>query len=148
MKTTKILWAEILAIDTSRQALRSFGLTVGSVFLGIGMVLWWRHEWSAGVAEYWLWGIGGGLVVFGALLPALLRPIYQVWMGVAVVLGFFMTKVILTLVFFVAVMPIGLFLRVLGKDLLNKKQTPGGNHSYWVSREEADVSPERLTKYY
>ncbi len=141
------LWEEIKHVDTSKKALRSFGLLVGAILLGIAAYLWWQHAWEAGTAEYFLSGLGGALVLFGLILPRLLLPLYRVWMGLAVVLGFVMTRVILTLVFFLTVLPIGLLLRLFGKDLLHRRLDSSAP-SYWVRKEPHLTGPERLERYY
>ncbi len=147
METLRMLWQEIREIDTSRKALRSFGWVVGAVLLGIAAVVWWRRDWTATGAVVWLGGIGGALVALGLLAPALLRPLYRVWMALAVVLGFVMTRVILTLVFYLVLTPIGLLLRLFGKDPLHRRLDPNAP-SYWLEKTYDDESPERLEKYY
>ena len=96
---------------------------------------------------YWLGGIGGALVVLGLLVPAVLKPVYRVWMALAIVLGFVMTRVILSLIFFLAFMPIGLIWRVLRKDPMRRRLDPAVG-SYWIEKDYHDASPKRLEKYY
>lgn len=141
------LWQEIKAIDTGRKALRSFGWLVGAVLLGIAAFLWWRHDWTPTTATYVLAGLGAALVVLGTLAPVVLRPLYRVWMALALVLGFIMTRVILTLVFYLLVTPIGLALRLFGKDSMHRKLDPEAS-SYWIEKEYIDASKARLEKYY
>lgn len=141
------IWQEIQAVDTSRKALRSFGWLVGAVLLGIGVFMLWRKDWTATTAVSIVGGLGALLVLSGTLAPAILKPIYRVWMALAVVLGFVMTRVILTLVYFLVLTPIGLVLRLFGKDLLDRKLDPRAD-SYWKRKEYLDDSPARLEKYY
>lgn len=143
----KILWDEIRSIDTSRKALRSFGLLVGGVVLAIAAVVLWRKGWSPGMAVYVLSGIGGMLVLLGATIPLALKPIYTAWMALAVVLGYIMTRVILTLVFYLVVTPIGLIMRAVGRDPLSRKLDPEAP-SYWLEKTYQDDSAARLEKYY
>ncbi len=138
---------EIRALDTGRKALRSFGVVVGGVFVGIAALAVWRHEgmltpWAAGLG-----GVGAALVLLGLVAPAALRLVYQVWMGLAVVLGFIMTRVLLTVVFVLLVVPIGLVLRLLGKDLL-RLHIDRQAESYWLPKEPAGPAAERLRRYY
>lgn len=143
----KILWDEIRSIDTSRKALRSFGLLVGGVVLAIAAVVLWRKGWSPGTAVYVLSAIGGALVLLGATVPSALKPLYSAWMALAVVLGFIMTRVILTLVFYLIVTPIGLIMRAVGRDPLNRKLDADAR-SYWLEKTYQEDSPARLEKYY
>ncbi len=141
-----IIAGEIRALDTGRRALRSFGLVVGGVFVGIAAVIAWRSggatPWAAGVG-----GLGASLMLLGLAVPGWLRPVYRVWMGLAVVLGFVMTRVLLTLVFVLLVVPIGLGLRLAGKDLLRLRLDPEAA-SYWLPRDAPDPPAERMKRYY
>ena len=143
----KVLLAEIRSIDTSRKALRSFGLLVGGVLLAIAGIVYWRAEWTAVTAVRILGGIGGLLVVLGLVAPTLLKPVHKAWMALAVILGYIMTRVLLTLVYFLAVTPIGLIMKALGKDLLNRKLDREAE-SYWIRKSYPDRSAKRLEKYY
>jgi hypothetical protein len=147
MTALQVIAAEIRALDTSRRALRNFGLVVGGVFAGIAAIIAWRNGWTL---TPWAVGLGGPALVLMALglaAPRVLHPVYTVWMGLAVVLGFVMTRVILTAVFVGLVIPIGLVLRLVGKDLLRLKLDPEAD-SYWLPKEEADPAAERMTRYF
>ena len=138
---------EIRALDVSKKALRSFGYVVGGVLVGVAVFILWRRGWEPGTVVYVLGGIGGALMVLGLVLPVILRPIYRVWMGLAFVLGFIMTRVLLTLVFYLVVTPIGLLLRLFGKDPMQRALKPD-QPSYWIPKPEQDDAPKRLEKYY
>ncbi len=138
---------EIQSLDTSRKALRQFGLVVGGVFVGIAAVVAWRHDWALGAWGMGLLSVGSVLMVLGLGAPKVLRPMYLVWMGLAVVLGFVMTRVLLTVVFVLVMVPIGLVLRLIGKDLLDRRPDPQAA-SYWKPKTYADDSAKRLEKYY
>ena len=141
------LWQEIRAVDTSRKALRSFGLVVGGVFVGIAAIIVWRSGWALTPVAQWLGGPGAVLIVLGLVAPPLLRPLYRVWMGLALVLGFVMTRVLLTLVYYLLLTPIGLLLRLFGKDPMHRHPDPEAS-SYWIPKEYLNEGPERLEKYY
>ena len=138
---------ELKRLDKGPKALRSFGWVVGGVLLGIAAVVVWRNGWTISPVATWLGGIGGALVVLGTLIPVVLRPVYMVWMGLALVLGFVMTRVVLTLVFYVVLTPTGLLLRAFGKDPMHRHPEPEAP-SYWISRTDEDRPPERLERYY
>lgn len=138
---------ELQALDMGRGALRSFGWLVGGVLLLIGGFILWRGGGDPSTVVYVLGGLGGVLVLFGTLLPLVLRPLYTVWMALALVLGFIMTRVLLTLVYFLLVLPIGLALRLAGKDLLDRTLDPAAS-SYWRRKAPLEDDPERLERYY
>src|SRR5262249_2223822 len=112
-----------------RRRLRKFGLTVGGVFLVLALTLFLRHR--RGAFMYAFSGIGGGLVLGGALVPALLAPVERAWMAVAHVLGWINTRILLTAVFFVVFTPISLVLRLIGRDPLDRKRDKS-RPSYWI----------------
>lgn len=138
---------DLRALDTGRKALRSFGLVVGAVLLALALLVTWRQGWAPGTAAYTLAGIGAALVLLGLVAPPVLRPLYRVWMALAFVLGFVMTRVLLTTVFALVVIPTGLLLRLAGRDPLQRKRDPNAR-TYWIRKEPTDTSPERLEKYY
>jgi hypothetical protein len=124
-----MLLQDIREIKTGTVELRKFGVWVGGVFVGIGLLYLYRHR----PVYPWFLGPGIFLMVFGLVAPRLLKLIYLVWMTLAMVMGFVVSHVILTLFFFLVITPIGLIARLAGKDFLSLKldrSTP----SYWVTR--------------
>ena len=142
-----LLWQEIKEVDTSKKALRSFGWVVGGVLLVIAAVVWWRNDFAVTTAVSVLGGIGGALVVLGLTAPVVLKPVYRVWMALAVVMGFIMTRVILSVVYCLVMTPIGLAMRLFGKDPMHRRIDPEAS-SYWIEKSYDEESPDRLEKYY
>jgi hypothetical protein len=123
-------------LKTSERDLRKFGLLVGGVFAVLGLLFLIRHK-----AHYPYFLIPGVvLTVSGAIFPRALRTIYIAWMAVAVVLGFVMAHIILTLFFFLVITPIGLVARLFGKDFLGLK-LDGQAATYWIRREQKSKAP-------
>jgi hypothetical protein len=110
--------------------LRKFGLVVGGVFLGLGLLFLLRHK------PWWPWFVwpGAPLVVLGAILPRSLKWVYVAWMTLAMLMGAVVSTVLLVLLFFLVVTPIGLVARLAGKDFLSLKLQPGAA-SYWILRD-------------
>ncbi len=142
-----MLWQEIRDLDVGKKKVRSFGYLVGGVLIALALVGLWRIGGRFTTAVYALLGAGGALVALGLAAPAVLRPLYRVWMGLALVLGFVMTRVILTLVFFLVVTPVGWIMRALGKDPLRRRPDPSAE-TYWIEKTAPDPSPKRLEKYF
>lgn len=138
---------ELRALDTGRRALRNFGFVVGGVFAAIAVVATWWHggEWTGWVAG--IGAVGATLMVLGLAAPIALRPVYRVWMGLAIALGFVMTRVLLTLVFVLLMLPIGLVLRLIGKDLLSRRIDREAD-SYWIQRSNTKPTGERMERYF
>lgn len=107
---------------------RRFGLGVGGAFLAIAAFVWWRGR--MGAVPY-LAGLGGGLVLAGLLVPTLLGPLYRGWMGLALLLSKVTTPIFMGLVYFIVIMPIGLFMRLIGRRSLVR--VPDGD-GFWIDR--------------
>ena len=128
---------DIKQLKTSDRDLRKFGLLVGGVFALLGLLFLWRHKthWP-----FFLWP-GGVLIAAGIIVPRALKWIYIGWMSLALVLGFVMAHVILTLFFFLIITPIGLVARLFGQDFLRLK-LDRASKSYWIPREKKASTPE------
>jgi len=141
--------AEINELKPETQDFRKTGWTVGGVLLGIAAViafLRWRETGEIYIQPV-LAAIGGVLVVLATIAPKVLRPFYWLWMGLAVVLGFFMSRVILTIFFFLVIVPVGLFFKIIGRDALHRKLDRQGS-TYWIEKEYAIKDRSRLEKFF
>ena len=121
------LLKEINDIPMTQQALRKFGLTLGIAFGILGGFLAWRGR---GTWPYFL-GASGFFFLFGLVLPNALKPFQKVWMTAALLMGWVMSRVILIALFFLVITPIGLILRLAGKDLLDIRMGVQ-RESYWT----------------
>jgi hypothetical protein len=97
---------------------RSFGVSVGTVLCVIALLLIWRGR--IGRAE-WVGGAGLVLLVFGLARPRLLKPVSDVWWKFSAVLGWFNARVLLSIIFFLILTPLGLVWRLTGKDPLARR---------------------------
>ena len=97
--------------------LRQFGLLVGGVFTVIGL---WPLVFRGEPLRLWAIGPGGLLIVLGAILPQVLAPIHKGWMWVGHVLGWINTRILLGIVFYGLVTPIGIVFRLMGKDTMRQ----------------------------
>ena len=101
----------------TRKELRQFGLLVGAVFTVIGL---WPLVFRGEPLRLWAIGIGGLLIAFGGILPQLLAPVHKGWMWVGHILGWINTRILLSIVFYALVTPIGLVFRLMGKDTMRQ----------------------------
>tara|TARA_B100001564_G_C20299543_1_gene516274 strand:+ start:60 stop:470 length:411 start_codon:yes stop_codon:yes gene_type:complete len=120
---------EIKNINTSKKDLRSFGYTIGIILFIISAVLFYYNN----QLYQNLTVIAAIFVLLGVLIPQLLKPIYLVWMTFAVILGWVMTRVILSVIFYLIMTPIGFLSRLLGEDFLALKKIK--SDSYWNHRD-------------
>jgi hypothetical protein len=111
--------------------LRNFGLIVGGVFLIIGM---WPLVWRGEGMRLWALGLGGVLVTLGLLLPAALAPVFKVWMKVGHVLGWINTRIILGILFYGLITPMGMVMRLFGWDAM-RRVLERDAHTYRVVRQ-------------
>ena len=113
-----------------RRELRNFGITIACALAAFGTLALWRGK---GIFPY-LYLASGVFLFFGLVLPLRLRQVHRVWMTLSLAMGWFMTRVILTILFFVVFTPIGVVARLLGKRFLDLG-TDRSQDSYWIPRE-------------
>ncbi len=131
-----MLKEEIKNIKEDKTTLGKFGLTVGTVLLLVGIVLYLTGKSSSVVFG----GVGVLLILFGLILPNILKPLNKIWMTLAVILGWFMSRVILIILFYLIITPIGFLLKIVGKDPLKLKMGKTSS-SYWEQREKKISEP-------
>ncbi len=129
--------AELKALSGTRVELRKFGFTMGAVLWLLAGLLFWKQKPSA----LYFAGIGAGFIVLGIVWPIILKPLYYFWMALAVLMGFVMTRVILTLLYFGMFTPIALLTRLLGKDLLDERWNKNAE-TYWSKRPSVPFDPK------
>jgi len=134
---------EIKSINSSTKELRKFGLTVGIALALIGGLFLWRQR----PYYYYFFILSAAFVFFGIAVPILLWPVQKVWMSLAVLLGWFMTRVILIVLFYLVVTPIGLLARLFDKDFLNLKFDNNAD-SYWISKERIKFEKSSYEKQF
>lgn len=110
------MFNEIPTLD--RKGLREFGLITGALFAGIfGLLLPWKFEWQWPI---WPWLLFAALAAAALIAPMSLRPVYNAWMRFGLVIGSIMSRIILGIVFFLVVTPLGVLMRATGKDPMHR----------------------------
>jgi hypothetical protein len=127
-----------------RRRLRGFGLAALVAFAALGAWVWVRHsiigfalggaaaETAAGV----LWAAAGACGALAAAAPACLRPLYVALSLLGAPIGFVLSYVILAIVYYGILTPIGLAMRLAGRDPLHRKFDRSAG-TYWVRRDGA-----------
>ena len=128
--------------EITNKQLRSFGLTVGGIFAGIG--LWPLVIYSAG-PRWWALIVGGLLILPALVYPTVLFWPHKGWMAVGHVMGWINTRIILSIVFYAVVTPIGIVRGLLGKDPMGRRIRPDLD-SYRIVRKPRPAS--HLTRQY
>jgi hypothetical protein len=99
--------------------LRNFAMTVASLFVVFSGIPLVRHH----PAPAWPLAAGGVLFVWGLLAPATLGPVHRLWAIVGRALGYVNTRILLSCVFFALITPIGLIMRLFGRDPLSRSRS-------------------------
>lgn len=127
-------------VKTDRRTLRNFGFLFGFVFVVVGV---WPVL-DARPPREWALAAAAAFVLVGLLVPGVLGPLYRVWMRLGHLLGTVNTKIILFLVWWVIVTPIGLVRRLVGKDPM-RRAASGGEATYRVPKDALPAkSMERM----
>lgn len=122
--------------NAEKRQLRSFGLIVGGIFALIGI---WPIVIHGAEPRWWSVVLAGALICPALVYPKSLFWPYKGWMALGHVLGWINTRIILGLVFYGVVTPIGIVRRWLGKDPMGKRLRPD-LESYRVVRQSRPAS--------
>lgn len=122
---------------------RKFGLMFASICALAAAYTAYRASWL------WPWcaGASGFFLVSGLFFEPVLRPVYAGWMKFAHVLGWINTRLLLGLFFYLVLTPVALLLRVIGKDLLERRLDRSAR-TYWVKREPVELDQERYERLF
>jgi hypothetical protein len=107
---------------------RSFAFPVGTAFLVLAAIAFWRHP--QGIPWKVLAGLGGALWVAGVVAPGQLGPVYRAWMGFAHALSKVTTPIFMGVVFYLVMTPIGLLMRLIGRRPMVHAERNG---SFWIA---------------
>ena len=110
---------------------RNFGLVFFIVFLILGF---WPII-NAGEIKIWLVVISLIFLVLGMMKSKLLTPLNKLWFKFGIFLGAIISPIVMGLVYFLVVAPIGIFMRLLGKDLLKTRKVKNTS-TYWIKRDK------------
>ncbi len=123
---------DIKSVGCGSRRLKSFGLTMAALGIAVASWMWWQDSAT------WPWLATASLVLAGVGLaaPSVLRPLYRIWMTFAIILGWIMTRVLLTIVFYLGLTPTALLARLVGKKFLDLGPDPNRD-SYWVATEQS-----------
>ena len=117
---------------------RNFGLVFFIIFLIVSLWPLTYEEpirtWSAILSLVFL--------ILGLMNSKLLTPLNQLWFKFGMILGAVVAPIVMGVVFFLVVTPIGIVMKLMGKDLLNKKHNKK-KQTYWIKRKTSPGSMKR-----
>ena len=122
---------------------RGFGLVFATVFLIVG--LWPLLSGSA--PRLWSLGIAAAFLAIALAAPKVLGPLNRLWYRFGLLLNRIVSPVVLAVLFFATVMPIGLIMRLSGKDILRMRFEPDAS-TYWIERKPPGPDPQMMPKQF
>ena len=111
---------------------KSFGIVFFVFFFIVSMF----PLLNDGNIRFWSLIISIIFLILGILNSKILTPLNQIWFKFGVLLGRFVSPVVMGIVFFAIVTPTSLIMRVLGKNLLNLKKS--NKKTYWIERSKIE----------
>lgn len=126
---------EIKNIKSSSKDLRSFGITMAIALTVLGLLFLWRGRGF----YYYFFILSATFLVLGMVAPPILKPVQKAWMTFAIIMSWFMTRLILGILFYLVFTVVALVARLLGKQFLDLK-TDKSATSYWKYRKPREVS--------
>ena len=117
---------------------RSFGLVFFVVFLIVAL-------WPLKSGEdFRLWSLTLSIIflILGVLNSKFLNPLNKLWYKFGIFLGSIVSPIVMGVVFFMVVTPIGLIMRFLGKDLLRVNKNKIAS-TYWINREKQKTTMKK-----
>jgi hypothetical protein len=122
---------------------RSFGLIVGGVLAAIGLMPLVKGQavrWPAA-------GVGAILVLLALISPTLLHRPNLLWMRLGLLLNRFMSPIVIGAMFYLGFTPMGILLRLLGKDPLRLRLDRDAA-SYWIERAPPGPAPDSMARQF
>jgi hypothetical protein len=118
---------------------RSFGIVMATAFA----VLTLLNGWHDGRLWPWMGGVAALFLAAALLYPAALNPLNQMWLKFGLLLHKVVNPIAMGLLFYGTVLPTGIVMRAIGKDLLRLKRQPDAD-SYWIVRRPPGPAPETM----
>lgn len=141
MNWIKEIRTGIEELDLSVKNLKKFGIFVGCIFSLI-VVLMWFYEYPP-ILQIILSGFSIYLLISALIYPNLLKYVYTFWMGIALVIGGLMSRLILIALFFLVITPIGIILKLSGKKMLDIKHNEE-KKTYWITKKTKKINYEKM----
>ncbi|QPJ65302.1 MAG: hypothetical protein G3M78_07830 [Candidatus Nitrohelix vancouverensis] len=130
-------------VDTKLPSNRSFGFVFTVIFLAIGLYpLLQGHD-----PRIWALSVGLLFLIISIIQPTRLAPLNRAWTRLGLILGKVFNPVILGVLFFFVICPIGVMKRFLSSDFLSLKYS-SEKQSYWIDRKPPGPEPESLRQQF
>jgi hypothetical protein len=122
---------------------RSFGLIFAAFLSVVGLL----PLFSRGEVRVWALVVAAVFAVLAVTVPAVLAPLNRLWMRLGLLLHRIVNPIVLGVMFLTAIVPIGLLMRLFGKDLLRLTFSKDAS-SYWINRDPKGPEPQSLKRQF
>ena len=129
--------------NPDRRELKQFALLWLGFFVLIGVYCLWGKDSPRAAAVFWAVAAAG---IVGFVRPGFLRPVYVVWMALAFPIGWTVSHLVLIVVYYLCLTPIGFLMRLFGYDPLNRRFDPSAK-SYWTDHDPSADAARYFKQY-
>ena len=130
------------SLTASRSPLRVQAISARWIVAALALVSLF-NAWHMGRVWPWTSGLAALLLAAALVRPAILNPLNRVWLKFGLLLHAVVNPLVMALLFYGTVLPTGLVMRAMGKDLLRLKRQPDAD-SYWIVRAPPGPQPETM----
>lgn len=134
---------EIKHIKSGLKELKQFGIGLGVILAALMAIIFLRHE----NFNIYLFSLSIVFLVTALTYPKILLPLQKLWMSVSIVIATVMRTLVLTILFYGVIMPIGVCARFFGKMFLDTKCDKEAL-SYWIPRDSSSIEKSRWEKQF
>ncbi len=118
---------------------RGFGFVFAGFFALVSALSWWRGH----AGWHWTLPLAALFLLVALVYPRILNPLNRLWLKFGLLLYKVVNPIVLGLLFYLTITPIGLIMRALGKDFL-RLRLDGGARSYWIDRKPPGPPPQSM----
>jgi len=141
-----LTWINMVLVDINwnpdRNELRKFGETSLAMLTVIALVFYWLDRLTA-ITSLYLCAAGLVIFILSRISTKLVKPFYLLLYAMALPIGFILTLILMAVVYFIILTPIGLIFRLIRRDPLRRKFDPQ-TKTYWAPHH----SPDSLKRYF
>ena len=130
--------------DPSKAELNWFGLLILVFSCILSGLLYWKFK-SVLTVQIVI-GVGAGICLIYYSIPPLRKPIYLGWLYAAFPIGWTISHTVLLLTYYLLMTPIGLLMRIVGRDTMRRKLDPNAS-TYWLERKPVASAKSYFRQY-
>ena len=123
----------IIYINKTLVIKKKSNVTFGILFFIFFLIIGLYPLKSGGITRVWSIVLSLVFLIITIIKPNLFTFLNKLWIKFGLLLGKIISPIIMGLVFFLVVTPVGIFLKILKKDVMGLKR---GASSYWINRED------------